>query len=448
MAAKSVHIIDFRTQIPGKLSKDKYTWVFPVVESTTAHGKKSYWEIYVKLIKTEENKDPLDKPKFIKILDKYFTANKQLKPDIIALIDTKFRIGEGKIKKTVPTIIETGKNIGRASETNIFCQALREALSAYNKQCQKVKNKYEKNERELYPPMLAQLFKDQKNIEKFPKPLFVQRKYNGVRAMVTKGNDDQKSLIIYSRRRKIYSGLNYLREELSGPIITEWNLGVHLYLDGELYSHETPLQTISGQARRETNQNLKFDYMIYDCFLANEPEMNYSSRLDYLKQFFSKYDNFKYAKFVQTYEVKSVDEIYKLYDKFISEGYEGAMVRLNQSYRPSWSEYHSKHLLKIKPVLDGEFTVVGWDTGRRGKNAGALMIICETKDGKCFPVTPALTIETRMELAKKMPMIESNGKSYFDNKWKDKKIIVEFEELSIDKIPQRARTKMEIRTWD
>ena len=76
------------------------------------------------------------------------------------------------------------------------------------------------------------------------------------------------------------------------------------------------------------------------------------------------------------------------------------------------------------------------------------MVVCETIDGTQFNVTPAMPIEERETLARQMLVVEDNGKTFFENAYKDKMVIVEFDEKSIKGVPQRARTKMIIRNWD
>jgi hypothetical protein len=102
----------------------------------------------------------------------------------------------------------------------------------------------------------------------------------------------------------------------------------------------------------------------------------------------------------------------------------------------------------MKPDFDGEYEIIGWTTGRRGKAADAVMINCKTAAGKEFAVTPAMTLEMRRALARKMSEVEPNGKTHFINHWLGRPLIVTFDELSKDDVPQRARTKMVIRTWD
>jgi hypothetical protein len=108
----------------------------------------------------------------------------------------------------------------------------------------------------------------------------------------------------------------------------------------------------------------------------------------------------------------------------------------------------------MKETHDGEYKIIGWETGSRGKAANSLMIVCETKGGKRFNCTPALPIEEREALAAKMStfdssdQISSDQKNYFERHYLNKMLIVYYDEKSKDDVPQRARTKMEIRNWD
>ena len=430
MASKQIHIKDF-SQLPGRLSDDRLTWEFPVIKTQNARGRETFWKIYVRVI--DKN------GKFVRIRDEWFT---NLPEGYSGWIKVDSGVVGGKVKASVPTIVSKGKNIGKANATNPFTQALRDALGLYNKQ----KDKAEVG-MDMYPPMLSQLMRDQVTppTASIDAPLFVQRKYNGLRAVATY-SEAEKTIILYSRRRNRYPGLTYIRDELLPAISKYWNEGRKLYLDGELYKHGMPLQDISGYARRE-HKDPMLEFVVYDCFIVNELDLKFSERKIILDEIFAKY-KFKHTKLADTYMVVSDAEINKLYEQFLREGYEGAMVRVDAPYRFSYNEYHSNLLLKMKPELDHEFEIVGWKTGDKGKAAKALMIICKTESGVEFPVTPAMTLEERVELAKKMGTIEPNGKTHFENHWLGRKLIVTFDEWSKDRVPLRARTRMEIRTWD
>jgi ATP-dependent DNA ligase len=218
----------------------------------------------------------------------------------------------------------------------------------------------------------------------------------------------------------------------------------HLYIDGELYFHGRALQDISGYARREDKpDDLKVNFMVYDVFDPSRT-LTYTERREILNEIFENF-KFEYCKPVETFQVNSSEQIKQLYNRFLEEGYEGAMIRLDEPYRYSHNDYHSKVLLKMKPTIDSEFEICGYESGTKGKAASALMIICKTPGGIEFPVTPAMELPDRIALFKKMSEVEPDGKTLFESKWKGHKIIVYYDELSKDQVPQRARTKLEIR---
>ena len=55
-----------------------------------------------------------------------------------------------------------------------------------------------------------------------------------------------------------------------------------------------------------------------------------------------------------------------------------------------------------KAEFDDELVISGWETGRKGKAAGAFMVKCLAANGVEFPVTPAMELPIRIEMAKKM----------------------------------------------
>jgi ATP-dependent DNA ligase len=427
MASTAITVRDFRKDIPGGFA-DSYTWEFPTVNSVNVHGKALTWKIMIKIY-NETTRE------FVKIDDGAFDC-RPLNADYVGWIKVDSGIVGGKIKISSPTYVKSGKNIGKKSETNVFTQALRDAYGLYNKQAKKAQGAAPSI---YYSPMLSQVLSDQKKPLVFP--VYVQRKYNGVRTVSCMSDG---SILMYSRRLNLYPGFGYIKQELM-PILRH-----NLYLDGEIYKHGEALQDISGRARRDDpNDPVRYDYMIYDCFDPQRPNLKYTERKAMLDEVFAEATSeLRFCKPVETFEANSMDEINVLYNRFLSEGYEGAMIRMNAKYDYSINERHSKYLLKMKPVHDAEYTIVGWETGSKGKAASAVMIICETITGHKFPVTPAMELTARTELAAKMGTVEANSLTHFENHWKGRPLIVQYDELSKDGVPQRGRTKMEIRTWE
>jgi ATP-dependent DNA ligase len=461
MTSTAINITDFRTQIPGKLI-DEYTWGFPTVESNNSSGKKMYWKIKVRVAKTTSNDKKLVEENldgnFYKIVDAFYESSSVIENAYGWISVDSGHVG-GKNRDVIPTIVKSGKNIGKANATNVFTQALRDALGLYMKQLNKAVLGAEKNVGvTCYPPMLATLLRDVKNVKY--KNAFVQRKYDGVRAVATYDPAASKDafgnpiggVILYSRTKRPYVGFDYIKEELIHALSDLYEAGTHVYLDGEIYKHGMLLQDISGYARREDKStDVKVDYMVYDMFIPSKPELKYSERKQILENIFEEHGPFNNIKLVETFKIDTAEDANNLYNQFLSEKYEGAMLRIDSPYRYSEKGYRSKNLLKMKPELDAEFTIIGYETGTKGKAASAIMFICETDSKIQFNVTPAMELSERTELAKKMlTLVTVDGitMTYFDANYKGKKLIVYFDEWSRDKVPQRARTKGVIRTWD
>lgn len=452
MASQSVTITDY-TKLPGKIHDDGMAYLFPQINSVNSHGKTMMWRIIVKAFEARPDVFMPLPEQFIKF-DPNFLKNEKL-INIHGYIYVESGIVGGKIKTIVPTIVSKGLNIGKANETNAICQALRDALSKYNKQLRKAKNvSAGLGQTERYPPMLAQVLEDQNSLD-FTKSVYIQPKFNGLRAVMTLDKvDGEEICIAYSRTKLLYPGFDYIKKELL-PILKEYHSANRkLYLDGELYKHGMRLQDLSGLSRREEKDDKvlenRINFQIYDCFISNEPDLKFSDRLSILNEIFDTLET-TYCKQTQTWIVSNVGELREHYKSFIDAGYEGAMVRLDSPYVYSYNSHHSKVLLKLKPSFDGEYEIIGWDVGKKGKGAGALLLKVKTKDGKEFNVTPALGEDSnteRIRLAKDMAIVEENQKTHFENKFLGKMLIVEYDEKSKDDVPQRARTQLVIRDWD
>lgn len=458
MASTAINIKNYRTEIPGKLSPDAREFIFPDVITRNSHGKPSTWTIRCRIFNKNTPGD------FLAITDDMLD-NKPLNSDLHGWIKVDSGLVSGKTRDTVPTIVDSGKNLGKANATNVFCQTLRDALGKYNKQAKKrnlegldiVQEKPESDSDEeetehkvkpldRYPPMLAQPLQKQKTPLIFTDGVWVQIKYDGLRGVTYQGSSGK--IITYSRSLHDYPGLDYIHEDLA-PVFKYYTTGArNIYIDGELYNHDLPLQDINSLARAEKSTiDAKLRYVIYDVFEPARPEMTFDERLKTLNEI---RDTFKFAncEVAPTWRVTSMDEINKHFKDFLAEKYEGAMIRLDRPYVYSWNARHSNVLLKLKPSFDAEFKCIGYTTKGKGKSAGAIMFICETDAGKKFNVTPALELTERYSLPTKMAAVEQNGKTYFENNYLGRPLIVTYDDMSRDGVPQRARTKGQIRTWE
>jgi len=165
-------------------------------------------------------------------------------------------------------------------------------------------------------------------------------------------------------------------------------------LDGELYKHGKSLQQISGAARLEVNA---YDcdwlqYYIYDVMIPNTPfKERIKILIDIAKELhigFDPYHEFSkgdlQAQIVPHVKVSGYDNMMKLHNKYVEEGFEGVVIRdPNANY-----EFGSRKncMIKIKKYRDDCFKVIGIEPGLRGSED--MVFILETSDGIPFKAKP------------------------------------------------------------
>ena len=164
-------------------------------------------------------------------------------------------------------------------------------------------------------------------------------------------------------------------------------------LDGELYKHGKSLQQISGAARLEKNAYDCdwLEYYIYDIMIPNMP---FKDRLEILEEIKEELglgfdpehiwnEGDLQMQMVPHVKVSGWLNIKSLHDKYVSEGWEGVVIRdpsKNYKFGGRGSE-----MIKIKNYIDSEFLVTGISEGLRDED---LCFTCVTEDGKEFKAKP------------------------------------------------------------
>jgi hypothetical protein len=436
MSSKSINITDYKEAIlsgiiPGSFSEDRKKFVFPTLRYTNQKNSPLEWtlELYLK------------KDEYVNI-DLSLFGTKLDSTYLVELVVSSCQVG-GKTRNNTPTIVRSGKNIGKKNETNVLEQGFRDALSLYNKQLKKTKcasspssqssassqsnpSSASSQKNHKPPPMLIQWLNGSSQAvltdKDFEDGVTLQRKYNGVR-YVTFMHEDE--IIQYSRTGSEYHPAEYLNNELKKLLKNE-----SVYLDGELYLHGKSLAYISGQARKENDKEY-LNYYVFDLFWPNDLTVKSRDRQLYLDQIFKKV-NCQYVKRVENFTVNNMDQVVKLTQSFIKEGYEGSVARKDiKEYKYSFNNYHSSNVLKIKPVQSDEFKVVGFTEGKKGKDVGKVIWMCEVNtiidpNDVIFTVVPNMSLDQRDILFK---CLTSNN-NLFDKYIKGKLITLEYSELS------------------
>lgn len=316
----------------------------------------------------------------------------------------------GMKETSYPPLEAKSKNVGKKNETTPHQQALLEAQSKWDSKIQKQgftlentssenavtpsektvtssENAVTNSGKKIFP-MLANKF-----TSKFSKyPCQVSPKLDGCRCVSSLENGNVK---LYSRATKEFNFLEKLREHLL-YILDDVNLPM---VDGELYSHTLPFTLITSIIRQKKNKS-EYDHLL-EYWIFDIPDksgsMTYNDRVSALKIAENKYNkkvknnSERVLKFVYSTTANSIDDVKKLHDEYVSDGYEGAMIRLPDS---KYEFYRSKSLLKYKEFTDDEFKVVDAIEGK-GLDKGAVVFICEAKNGERFNVRPRGSVEKR-----------------------------------------------------
>lgn len=325
-------------------------------------------------------------------------------------------------------IISAGKNIGKKNQTTPIEQSINEAESMWkkkqmqgyiidkynlldNKESTHINTVSKEKENSIMFPMLALDYtKRQKDIEF---PCFVQRKLDGVRCVAYNNK-------LYSRNGKLFSNhLIHITNELA-QLNSLYNND--LILDGELYSDTLTFQEIVGLVKNEKScdiEKIKNIYLyVYDMI---DTYKVYNERKEFLEQLpFSNYNNLK---LLDTELCLSKEHMKDLHDKYVSEKYEGIMLRnINGKYKLG---HRSKDLQKYKEFMDSEYKVVGYKEGD-GIEKGCVIWVCETDDPetKTFHVRPSGSHEER-----RRDYLNADDKI-------GKKYLVKYQELTSDGIPR------------
>ena len=240
-------------------------------------------------------------------------------------------------------------------------------------------------------PMLAKQVDKVTNTKIFDKEWYASRKIDGLRALIYMGEDGE--LHTASRGAMNYDAAMY--EILSNPILIEiFKENKGLIMDGEAYHHGFSLQQLNSIAR---TQKTAVDYGVLQFYWYDIVDTNstFDERWAYMQDIKDKYnlsfdperifkrDELR-IQFVPQQLISGYDNMLKLHNQFVEEGWEGLVIRdPDVVYRPNG---RTNDMIKIKVYKSEDFLVTGYELGLRGSED--MVFICETPDGKEFKAKP------------------------------------------------------------
>jgi ATP dependent DNA ligase domain/DNA ligase OB-like domain len=289
-------------------------------------------------------------------------------------------------------------------------------------------------------------------------PCFVQPKLDGLRCVsytirLPGGNDAGPTVALQSRTGAFFTGLPHIAAALR-PYLSQHPSVV---IDGELYTDQMPFEELAGLIKKkkitesDVERLKKVKYHVYDIYDRMNENMPYSERMGVLAAAVRRCgcvanDAFSpgvaasgrmlrsaattvvatdeaatVVVLVRTEKVAALSDFRRLFAEFVEAGYEGIMLRNAAGvYR---ANYRSNDLQKYKEFMEDEYRIIDFKEGE-GRDAGAVIWVCETADGKEFTARPRGTMEQRREWF-------NDGESYIG-----KNLTVVYQELTEEGKPR------------
>lgn len=240
-------------------------------------------------------------------------------------------------------------------------------------------------------PQLAKQADKVTSKKTFDKKYWASRKIDGLRCLIYMGDDGE--LHTASRGAMNYDAAMY--EILSHPdLVKLFQENEGLIMDGECYRHGYSLQAINSVARTQVKA---VDYEVlqfywYDIVDLNATATERINRINEISKslnlIFDPERQFKQGELriqhVPHVEVSGWDNIIKLHNDYVEEGWEGLVIRLQDSvYGPN---KRTNDWIKVKVYKQETFKVIGIEQGLR--HYDDMVFVLETEDGIPFKAKP------------------------------------------------------------
>ena len=250
--------------------------------------------------------------------------------------------------------------------------------------------KVKTNQYGVIKPMLAKQAKDIKNLKTFDKEYYISRKINGVRCLIYyDGNQVRTS----SRGATNYDIAIY--HIITHPLIEKFFKNhPDAILDGEIFKKNLSLNIISGicRSQKTVNDGKDLQFYWYDIVDLQAP---FSKRWNTMQEWSKELqlpdfdpdkqfsDEELHIQFLPQEKISGWDNMKKLHDKWVQDGWEGAVIRLAESvYKPG---ARGNDWIKIKVYQDAEYPIIGISEGLREED---MCFILETPNGQQFKCKP------------------------------------------------------------
>jgi DNA ligase-1 len=204
-------------------------------------------------------------------------------------------------------------------------------------------------------PLLSATIETEADLQKLTYPLAVSPKLDGIRCLI------HPSLGPVSRSFKAIPN-NWIRETLNQPALHG--------LDGELCVIKDGKPDWAATASGVMSRDGDPDFMLYvfDHFLQSK--LSYVDRQAHAINVVMAHNHLPvHITFLQHELVSSAEMVLAFEEQYLSQGYEGIMLRsLSGQYKSGRSTLKQQTLMKMKRFLDDEATIIGFEHLERNMN--------------------------------------------------------------------------------
>jgi hypothetical protein len=232
---------------------------------------------------------------------------------------------------------------------------------------------------------------EEKRLAKWSPPFIVQPKYDGDRCKAYPLPHSNDFLCLTSEENPYFS-IPHIKESLASS-------GLNLVLDGELYSHYLCIEgghelvhSIASRTKNLHPRHKELEYHIFDV----EVEKLQLERILILENI--KKLNLPYIRVAPFWICETLDDIKRVYDNLVTQGYEGIIIR--HAICP-YERKRSTLMMKFKPKRSDTYNIVGWneEVSQHGIPKGRIgSLTLSSQTGDTFSVSAGLNDESRAKL--------------------------------------------------
>ena len=211
----------------------------------------------------------------------------------------------------------------------------------------------------------------------YSKPVFIQPKLDGVRCVI---QYDAGKVTAYSRTGKEWKNIEHIKLNL----YRFFDKFPNVILDGELYNHDLKndfekIISLVRKTKPQPEDRVESAEMVqFHCYDIIDEELPFDQRIEFVNESLMLLGDSIHT--VDTHWLDSEIEAEVRHKYNLSKGYEGSIVRTNDTYQCK----RSHNLRKFKYFHDDEAIILDWVEGK-GKRVGTIgKFVAQDSEGNIF----------------------------------------------------------------